>query len=206
MRRSRRRRCSASPIREPARFHARWWSCTSRRMPPRSPPSCGPSACTAWRHTRSRSRSISSTRSPARRAARSCTASEARRRRTNFVCSQDEGPLPLGGDMKTYFGRPEDHLTPVPRTDAPVAAADLFKRGREAVLAFSPRFGSGGQRVVALPGLTSEQRVLLRLVDGRLSIARISRLAGLSEDAAAQALNGLCQQGVLVRVEPTEVT
>jgi hypothetical protein len=106
--------------------------------------------------------------------------------------------------MKTYFGRPEDHITPVPRTEAAVATADVFKRGRDTVLAPSPKAtGEGG---APLPHLTAEQAVLLRLVDGRRSIARVARQAGLSEDAAIQGLSALYQLGLLVRVEPAEVT
>jgi eukaryotic-like serine/threonine-protein kinase len=106
--------------------------------------------------------------------------------------------------MKTYFGRPEDHITPVPRTEAAVAAADVFKRGRDTVLAPSPKAtGEGG---APLPRLTAEQGVLLRQVDGRRSIARVARQAGLSEDAAIQGLSALYQLGLLVRVEPAEVT
>jgi hypothetical protein len=106
--------------------------------------------------------------------------------------------------MKTYFGRPEDHLTPAPRPDAQAAAADYFKRGRDTVIAPSPRAtGDGG---ASLPPLTAEQSMLLGLVDGRRSIARVARLAALSEDAAMQTLGSLYQLGLIVRVEPTEVT
>ena len=74
--------------------------------------------------------------------------------------------------MKTYFGRPEDFATSMPPTDATVAAADVFKRGRDTVLAPSPKAtGEGG---APLPHLTAEQGVLLRLVDGRRSIARVA--------------------------------
>jgi hypothetical protein len=108
------------------------------------------------------------------------------------------------GPMKTYFGRPEDHLTPAPRADAPAVAADYFKRGRDTVLAPSPRAtGEGG---APLPALTAEQSMLLGLVDGRRSIARLARLAAVSEDAAIQTLGSLYQLGLIVRVEPTEVT
>jgi serine/threonine protein kinase len=63
---------------------------------------------------------------------------------------------------------------------------------------------AGGSMV--LPGLRSEERLLLGLVDGRLSVARLARLAGLSEDATAAHLRALCHRGVLVPVEPSEVT
>jgi hypothetical protein len=108
------------------------------------------------------------------------------------------------GSMKTYFGRPEDFSPSVPRTDATAATAEVFKRGRDTVLAPSPK--AGGEGGVPLPHLTPEQGVLLRLVDGRRSIARVARQAGLSEDATIQGLSALYQLGLLVRVEPTEVT
>jgi serine/threonine-protein kinase len=111
--------------------------------------------------------------------------------------------------MKTYFGRPDEHPLAVRPTGMPASqtAAELFKRGRDTVLAPPPsRVRPPGAPPAVLPPLTAEQHVLLRLVDGRLSIARLARLAGLSEDAAAQALSALCAQNVLVLVEPTEVT
>ncbi len=59
---------------------------------------------------------------------------------------------------------------------------------------------------VVLPGLRAEERLLLGLVDGRLSVARLARLAGLSEDATARHLQSLCDRRVLVPVETSEVT
>jgi eukaryotic-like serine/threonine-protein kinase len=44
------------------------------------------------------------------------------------------------------------------------------------------------------------------LVDGRLSIARLARLSGLSEEATLRHLRALCARRVLVPVEPKEVT
>ncbi len=59
---------------------------------------------------------------------------------------------------------------------------------------------------VVLPGLRAEERLLLGLVDGRLSIARLARLSGLSEEATLRHLRALCGRRVLVPVEPKEVT
>ena len=63
---------------------------------------------------------------------------------------------------------------------------------------------SGGS--VVLPGLRAEERLLLGLVDGRLSIARLARLSGLSEEATLRHLRALCGRRVLVPVEAKEVT
>jgi hypothetical protein len=54
--------------------------------------------------------------------------------------------------------------------------------------------------------LRAEERLLLGLVDGRLSVARLARLSGLSEDATIQHLRTLCNRRVLVPVETNEVT
>jgi serine/threonine protein kinase len=110
--------------------------------------------------------------------------------------------------MKTHFGRPDEPPVIVRSTGvvAGQTAAELFKRGRDTVLAHATRLGGPRASSAALPALTAEQHVLLRLVDGRLSVARLARLAGLSEDATAQAVSGLCAQNLLVVVEPTEVT
>src|SRR4051795_4833114 len=51
---------------------------------------------------------------------------------------------------------------------------------------------------VVLPGLRAEERLLLGLVDGRLSIARLARLSGLSEEATLRHLRTLCGRRVLV--------
>jgi eukaryotic-like serine/threonine-protein kinase len=59
---------------------------------------------------------------------------------------------------------------------------------------------------VVLPGLRAEERLLLGLVDGRLSIARLARLSGLSEEATLRHLRALCNRRVLVPVETKEVT
>jgi serine/threonine protein kinase len=59
---------------------------------------------------------------------------------------------------------------------------------------------------IVLPGLRAEERLLLGLVDGRLSVARLARLSGLSEDATIQHLRVLCNRRVLVPVEAKEVT
>src|SRR5450432_4839219 len=59
---------------------------------------------------------------------------------------------------------------------------------------------------VVLPGLRSEERLLLGLVDGRLSVARLARLSGLSEDATIRHLQALFNRRVLVPVETSEIT
>ncbi|HMC95362.1 MAG TPA: serine/threonine-protein kinase, partial [Polyangia bacterium] len=59
---------------------------------------------------------------------------------------------------------------------------------------------------VVLPGLRSEERLLLGLVDGHLSVARLARLAGLSEEATLQHLQSLCNRRMLVPVETGEIT
>ena len=59
---------------------------------------------------------------------------------------------------------------------------------------------------IVLPSLRAEERLLLGLVDGRLSVARLARLSGLSEEATIQALRTLCSRRVLVPVETKEVT
>ena len=59
---------------------------------------------------------------------------------------------------------------------------------------------------MVLPGLRAEERLLLGLVDGRLSIARLARLSGLSEEATLRHLRALCGRRVLVPVETKEVT
>jgi serine/threonine protein kinase len=59
---------------------------------------------------------------------------------------------------------------------------------------------------IVLPSLRAEERLLLGLVDGRLSVARLARLSGLSEEATIQSLRTLCSRRVLVPVETKEVT
>jgi serine/threonine protein kinase len=59
---------------------------------------------------------------------------------------------------------------------------------------------------VALPGLRAEEKLLLGLVDGRLSVARLARLTGFSEEATAAHLRSLCDRRMLVPVETAEVT
>ena len=59
---------------------------------------------------------------------------------------------------------------------------------------------------IVLPSLRAEERLLLGLVDGRLSIARLARLSGLSEEATIRSLRTLCNRRVLVPVEAKEVT
>ena len=59
---------------------------------------------------------------------------------------------------------------------------------------------------IVLPSLRAEERLLLGLVDGRLSVARLARLSGLSEEATIQSLRTLCNRRVLVPVEAKEVT
>ena len=58
----------------------------------------------------------------------------------------------------------------------------------------------------ALPGLRAEEKLLLGLVDGRLSVARLARLTGFSEEATAAHLRSLCDRRMLVPVETAEVT
>jgi serine/threonine protein kinase len=59
---------------------------------------------------------------------------------------------------------------------------------------------------IVLPSLRAEERLLLGLVDGRLSVARLARLSGLSEEATIRSLRTLCSRRVLVPVETKEVT
>ncbi len=59
---------------------------------------------------------------------------------------------------------------------------------------------------VVLPSLRAEERLLLGLVDGRLSVARLAGLSGLSEEATIRSLRRLCSRRVLVPVEAKEVT
>ena len=59
---------------------------------------------------------------------------------------------------------------------------------------------------IVLPSLRNEERLLLGLVDGRLSVARLARLSGLSEEATIRSLRTLCSRRVLVPVEAKEVT
>ena len=84
----------------------------------------------------------------------------------------------------------------ISRADRP--AAD---QGRELSSGLAVAGGS-----VVLPGLRAEERLLLGLVDGRLSIARLARLSGLSEEATFKYLRTLCLRRVLVPVETHEVT
>ena len=59
---------------------------------------------------------------------------------------------------------------------------------------------------IVLPSLRNEERLLLGLVDGRLSVARLARLSGLSEEATIRSLRTLCSRRVLVPLEAKEVT
>jgi serine/threonine-protein kinase len=59
---------------------------------------------------------------------------------------------------------------------------------------------------VVLRGLRAEERLLMGLVDGRLSVARLARLSGLSEEATIKNLRALCARRMLVAVEAQEVT
>jgi serine/threonine protein kinase len=59
---------------------------------------------------------------------------------------------------------------------------------------------------IVLPSLRPEERLLLGLVDGRLSVARLAHLSGLSEEATTRALASLCRRRILVPVEAPEVT
>ncbi|HVV17406.1 MAG TPA: serine/threonine-protein kinase [Polyangia bacterium] len=103
--------------------------------------------------------------------------------------------------------------------DDPAGRADggeAFKRGRDTVLAVSPRVtgradgAAAGSAVAggafAMPSLRAEERRLLGLVDGRLSIGRLAHLASLSEETTARYLQSLYARGILVPVEPQEIT
>ena len=84
-----------------------------------------------------------------------------------------------------------------------IARADrpTLEGGRELSSGLAVAGGS-----VVLPGLRAEERLLLGLVDGRLSVARLAGLSGLSEEATIQHLRTLCNRRVLVPVETKEVT
>jgi serine/threonine protein kinase len=104
--------------------------------------------------------------------------------------------------MKTH-----PSLTEEPQ--APAIASTLFKRGRDTVLTPAPPANTNSDATEATgaePALSPEQRLLMPFIDGRQSIARLARLAGLAEDVAARALRALCDRGLLVHVEPAEVT
>src|SRR3954466_13347471 len=77
----------------------------------------------------------------------------------------------------------------------------LTDEGRELSSGLAVAGGS-----VVLPGLRAEERLPLGLVDGRLSIAPLARLSGLSEEATLRHLRALCNRRVLVPVETKEVT
>jgi serine/threonine protein kinase len=106
----------------------------------------------------------------------------------------------------------------------PQRTGEIEQRGlafrRTTVLALSPRLaapviaagGEGGPDLDAGTGrmipadLGPEERLLLDHVDGSLSIARLARAAGLSEEAATQHLLSLYDRGVVVPVETAHVT
>jgi serine/threonine-protein kinase len=126
--------------------------------------------------------------------------------------------------MKTLYGRPGSEpieAQRIPKSEQKAAAGSGF--GPDTVVTTAQRVttrvdaGSAGDpRVVApraardgsiaLPTLRAEERLLLGLVDGRLSVRRLARLSGLPEEATLQHLQGLCERGVLVPVDKAEVT
>jgi serine/threonine-protein kinase len=61
-------------------------------------------------------------------------------------------------------------------------------------------------RSAAVPTMSAEERLLLGIVDGRLSVARLARMSGLSEAAVVRHLASLCGRGLLVLVAPPVVT
>ncbi len=84
---------------------------------------------------------------------------------------------------------------------ADTVAGEVVERGRDLPSGLAVAGGT-----VVLPGLRSEERLLLGLVDGRLSVARLARLAGLSEDAAIGHLASLHNRRMVMPVETSEVT
>ena len=84
----------------------------------------------------------------------------------------------------------------IARADRPIADGERELSSGLAV--------AGGS--IVLPSLRAEERLLLGLVDGRLSVARLARLSGLSEEATMQSLRTLCNRRVLVPVEAKEIT
>jgi serine/threonine protein kinase len=89
-------------------------------------------------------------------------------------------------------------VSPRVTTPAPGASADGERD-------LPPGMAVAGGRV-ALPGLHPEERLLLGFVDGRLSVGRIARVSGLSEEAALRHLGALCARRILVPVETPQVT
>jgi len=121
-----------------------------------------------------------------------------------------DGRAVRGAEDPASPGDPAERLTES-------GASEPFKRGRDTVLALSGRVtaraeGPAGARsavaggAFAMPSLRAEERRLLGLVDGRLSIGRLAHLASLSEETTARYLQSLCARGVLVPVEPQEIT
>ena len=61
-------------------------------------------------------------------------------------------------------------------------------------------------RAAAVPTMTAEEQLLLGMVDGRLSVARLAYLSGLSEEAVAGHLGSLRGRGLVVLVASPVVT
>ena len=124
--------------------------------------------------------------------------------------------------MKTSFGRPtakqmgsvrvpwlQDKAPPAgaePRTLAGSVVLVVQRDGnrRDDARSEAARSPSGQRATVA--SLGAEERLLLGLIDGRLSVARLARISGLSEDAAARHLQALCAKGLAARAPTNEVT
>src|SRR5882757_2088207 len=100
-------------------------------------------------------------------------------------------------DSPHAFG---DAARPAARAASGPRTAALLKRGRDTVVAIA----SPG-RIGLTHTLTPEQRLLMRVVNGRLSAARVARLAGLSEEVAMESLAALCGEGLLKTVDPVEM-
>jgi serine/threonine-protein kinase len=127
--------------------------------------------------------------------------------------------------MKTLYGRPGSEpieAQRIPKSEQKPAAGSGFGpdtvvttaqrvttrleagRGGSDAAAAAPRAATVGS--IALPTLRAEERLLLGLVDGRLSVRRLARLSGLPEEATLQHVQALCERGVLVPVDKAEVT
>ena len=106
-------------------------------------------------------------------------------------------------------GETEPHGLVIRRTTVFTLAPRVISRADPAVAEGGRELPAGlavAGGTVVLPGMRAEERLLLGLVDGRLSVSRLARLAGLSEEATAQHLRSLCNRRMLVPVETAEVT
>ena len=97
--------------------------------------------------------------------------------------------------MKTSFGRPpDDDIAAVSRGHV----HDTRGFGRDLVLGLVPG--------VAVPSLSDDEHKLLGLIDGRLSVARLARMSGLSEAVLGGCVARLLAHGLVVPVAPNVVT